>query len=142
MDTNKYVVDVADLDLFARCTPTELRKIRSLMTYIEVPKDQVLVREGRTENEFIVITRGTARLTRETNGGVTKVADVGSGDHLGEMTLLSGSRWPATAAAATDLALLVSSASEFRSILQIAPSVADKLSLSSAERGTSLAVAA
>ena len=59
------------------------------------------------------------------------VADIGSGEFIGESALLSGTRLTTTATAATDLTVFVSSASEFRSILRIAPSVAQKVRRSS-----------
>jgi CRP-like cAMP-binding protein len=136
------VIDIADLELFAGCTKAELRKIRSLTTYLQVPKDQVLMREGTLAHEFIIIDSGTARVSRSTGEGVAKVADVGSGEFLGEMALLNGSRRTATATATTDLGVLVSSASEFRSILRLAPSVADKVVHTSLARAGALAKAA
>jgi CRP-like cAMP-binding protein len=66
------------------------------------------------------------------------VADVGSGEFLGEMSLLWGSPRNATATATTDLGVLVSSASEFRSILRIAPTVADKVFHTSMERAATV----
>jgi CRP-like cAMP-binding protein len=120
-----------DLELFADCKRTELRRIQPLTTLIRVAKDQVLMREGGAPQQFIVVGGGTARLTRETEEGVTTVADIGSGEFIGESALLSGTRLTTTATAATDLTVFVSSASEFRSILRIAPSVAQKVRRSS-----------
>ena len=137
-----HVADIADLELFAGCTKAELRKIRSLTTYVQVPRDQVLMREGSSAHEFIIIDSGTARVSRSTDDGVATVAEVGSGEFLGEMALLSGTPRTATATATTDLGLLVSSASEFRSILRIAPSVADKVFQASKDRAANLALAA
>jgi len=128
------VVDIGELELFADCTKAELRKIRSLTTYLQVRKDQVLMQEGSPANEFIIIDSGTAEVSRATDDGIAKVAEVGSGDFLGEMALLNGSPRSATAKAATDLGVLVSSASEFRSILDLAPSVADKIRRASVDR--------
>jgi CRP-like cAMP-binding protein len=138
------VVDIADLELFAGCTKAELRQIRALTTYVQVPRDQVLMREGSPAHEFIIIDSGTARVSRATDDGVQTVADVGSGEFLGEMALLTGTPRTATATATTDLGVLVSSVSEFRSILRIAPSVADKVFQTSMERAASreMAVAA
>jgi CRP/FNR family cyclic AMP-dependent transcriptional regulator len=126
MDTTQEV-DIAEFDLFANCTKAELRKIRSLTTYLRIPRDRVLMREGERGQEFIIINSGTARVSRRTDDGVTTVAEVGSGDVLGEMALLSGSRRTATATAATELGVLVSTPSEFRTILDIAPSVAERV---------------
>jgi CRP-like cAMP-binding protein len=120
-----------DLELFADCKRTELRKIEPLTTMIRVPKDQVLMREGQAPQQFIVVGGGTARLIRQTDDGVKTVADLGSGEFIGESELLAGTRLTTTAVAATDLTVFVSSASEFRSMLRIAPSVADKVRASS-----------
>jgi CRP-like cAMP-binding protein len=136
------VVRIADLELFADCTRAELRQIGSLTTYLQVPRDQVLMREGGRANEFVVIGSGTARVSRRTNDGVVTVAEVGSGDFLGEMGLLTGAGRTATVTATTDLTILVSSASEFRSILHIAPSVTDKVIRASTVRAASLDIAA
>jgi len=135
-------LEIADLELFADCTKAQLRKIRSLTTYLRLRKDQVLIREGSRAREFIIIDSGTARVSRETDNGVTKVADVGSGQFLGEIALLTGSRRTATVTATSDLGVLVSSASEFRSILDIAPSVADKVVRTSIVRATNMDIAA
>src|SRR6202453_4405736 len=84
MDTPREV-DIAELDLFADCTKAELRQIRSLTTYLRIPKGRVLIREGSRAQEFLIITSGTARVTRETGDGSTTVAEVGCGEILGEM---------------------------------------------------------
>jgi CRP-like cAMP-binding protein len=138
--TNALRID--DLDLFADCTRAELEQISSLTTYLRIPSGQVLIREGSAAKEFIVIVSGSARVTRETDHGVVEVADVGKGDFLGEMALLTGSARTATATATTDLVVLVSSVGEFRSIMEIAPSVARKVRRASLVRASRLAMAA
>jgi CRP-like cAMP-binding protein len=140
MDTPREV-DIAELDLFADCTKAELRQIRSLTTYLRIPKDRVLIREGSRAQEFIIINSGSARVSRATDDGVTTVAEVGSGEFLGEMSLLTGSPRNATATATTDLGVLVSSASEFRTIMRIAPTVADKVFQTSMERASTTELA-
>jgi CRP-like cAMP-binding protein len=136
MATSPNPLRIDDLKLFADCSKAELRQIGSLTTFLQVPRDQVLTREGDLAKEFIVIASGTARVTREMADGPARVADVGSGDFLGEMALLSGGRRTATATAATDLTVLVSSLGEFRSILETAPSVARKVHLASIARAS------
>lgn len=133
---------MGDLKLFADCTRTQLQQIGALTTGLHIPRDHELIREGSLAREFIVIRSGSARVTRERADGVTQVADVGAGDFLGEMALLNGTRRTATVTAATDLDVLVSSVAEFRSILEIAPSVARKVRRASLARASSMAVAA
>jgi CRP-like cAMP-binding protein len=135
-------VDIARFELFAGCSKAELRKIRPLTTYIRVPRDTVLMREGASAHEVIIIDSGTARVSRTTDHGVATVADLGRGEILGEMGLLSGSPRTATATATTDLFVFVSSAREFEAILRIAPSVASRVARTSSNRASGLDVAA
>jgi len=124
------------LDLFADCSKGQLKQIDGLTTGLRVPKDHVLTRAGSVAKEFIVIRAGSARVTQQTGGGVNRVADLGTGDFLGETSLLTGRPPATTTTATTELSLLVSSVGEFRSILEIAPSVAHKLRRGSVARVT------
>jgi protein lysine acetyltransferase len=99
-----HISRIDDLELFADCTKAELRQIGSLTTFLHVARDRVLMREGSTAKEFIIIGSGTARISRETDEGVANVADVGSGEFFGEVELLTGRPRSVTATAATDLA--------------------------------------
>jgi len=136
------VTSIEDLELFSDCSRSELREINGLTTLLRVPKDRVLMREGDAPKEFIIIGSGHARVTRETDRGTTVVTTVGDGEILGEMALLMGIRRTATATAETDLTVFVSSVSEFRTILRIAPSVARKVHQTLRSRAEGLAVAA
>lgn len=131
-----------DLDLFSGCTRAQLQVVGSLTTYLRIPAGHVLIHEGDIAKEFIVILGGTARVTRRTADGMVHVADVGPGDLLGEMALLSGSRRTATVTATTDLEVLVSSVGEFRSLLELAPSVGHTIRRVSASRTPVRAIAA
>src|ERR1700722_1938017 len=115
------VIHLSDLELFADCSRAELRKIESLTTYLQVARDRVLIREGSPATEFIIIGSGDARISKGTGEGTTSPAAGGGGGFIGEMELLSKTRRTATATATTDLALLVSSASEFKSMLHLVP---------------------
>jgi CRP-like cAMP-binding protein len=138
--TNALRID--DFDLFADCSRAQLQQIGSLTTYLRIPGGHVLIHEGDIAKEFIVILRGTAEVSRHTAHGRVHVADVGTGDLLGEMALLSGSRRTATVTATTDLEVLVSSVGEFRSLVELAPSVGHKIRRASASRASSQGIAA
>ncbi len=133
---------VEDLELFADCTKEELRQLGGLATPLHVPKGQVLMREGSVGREFVIIASGTASVSRQTAHGVAEVAELGSGDFLGEIALLTGGRRTATATATTDLSVLVCSVSEFRTMLRVAPSVAEKVRRASAIRAGEIGLAA
>jgi CRP-like cAMP-binding protein len=142
MLASTVALHIEDLELFADCSRTELQQIGALSTGLHIPKDYVLIREGSLAREFIVIRSGSARVTRETDDGVAQVADVGAGEFVGEMALLDGTRRTATVTATTDLEVLVSSVVEFRSILEIAPSVASKVRRVSLARTSKVPIAA
>jgi CRP-like cAMP-binding protein len=133
---------VEDLELFADCTKEELRLLSGLATPLHVSKGHVLMREGTIGREFVIIGSGTARVSRQTAEGVAEVAEVGSGEFLGEIALLTGVPRTATATATTDLSVLVSSISEFRTMLRVAPSVAEKVRRASTARAAELGLAA
>jgi CRP/FNR family cyclic AMP-dependent transcriptional regulator len=141
MDT-ALPVRIAELELFSDCTRSELRQLDSLTTFLQLKRDRVLISEGSPAREFIIIGNGTVRVSRETDAGVTTVADLGRGEFLGEMELLAGTRRAATVTAATDLGVLVSSAGEFQSMMRISPSVAHKVRQASIARAASLDLAA
>jgi CRP-like cAMP-binding protein len=116
-----------DLELFAGCTNAQLRQIRSLTTLLQLTDGTALTREGQNPRQLMIIGGGKARLTRMTDNGIAQVADLGTGSFLGAVELLSGTPFTTTATALTDLAVYVSTVSEFRSILEIAPSVERKI---------------
>jgi CRP-like cAMP-binding protein len=118
---------LADFDLFADCTKAQLRKIDSLTTLVSVPRDRVLMKQGAPAREFLILVSGTARITRQSYDGAHTLAELGRGDMIGEMGLLTGTRRTATVTATSDLEVLACSPAEFQSIMQIAPSVAHKV---------------
>jgi len=132
---------LSKLDLFADCTRAQLQKIDGLTTDLSIPKDSVLIREGSVAREFIVIRTGSPRSrdswttgsrTWPTWGPETSWGD-GAAHRVGQ---------DRDATAATDLEVLVCSVGEFRSILEIAPSVAHKVRRASLARAASLDIAA
>ncbi len=142
MTITANAVRLDDLEVFAGCSKVELRRIGALTTSLRFERGHVLIHEGAPAKEFIVIVQGTARVTRQTPSGIEQVAEVGPGDFLGEMALLSGGTRTATVTATSELEVLVSSVAEFRSIMEIAPSVARKVRAASIARTAGMAAAA
>jgi CRP/FNR family transcriptional regulator, cyclic AMP receptor protein len=118
--------DLKELDLFSQASRSELAVIAQQLTRLKVSAGRVLVREGGIGNEFMIIVDGTAEVTQ---GGV-HVATLGRGDLVGEMALLQpqgSGRRNATVTATSDAEIYAGSASEFRRIMEVAPSVAEKV---------------
>jgi CRP/FNR family cyclic AMP-dependent transcriptional regulator len=116
--------------LFAECSNGELRKLAAIADEIDLREGTVLTREGRTAHEFFVLVDGTARITK--NG--RKLADVGPGDWLGEIALLTKAPRTATATATSPITALVIVDREFKRVVNEIPSIAIKILSSVAER--------
>ena len=89
--------------------------------------------EGARGDEFMVLLEGNATVSQQ---GQT-IATLERGDLVGEMALLEADgarRRNATVTANTDAVVYVGSRSEFRQILQAAPSVARKVRQTAAAR--------
>ena len=122
--------DLKSIWLFSSCSGSELRKIRSSLDELVVPKGKVLVEEGRIGQEFFIIVDGTAAVTR--NG--RKVATLGPGSHFGELALLDRLPRNATVVSETEMDLLVLGQREFNGLLETTPSIARKLMAAMATR--------
>ncbi len=115
-----------DLPLFAHASRTELVAIRRQLTELRVSAGRVLVHEGALGNEFMILLEGEAVVTQ----GGRQIATLGRGDLVGEMALFHGhgrGRRNATVTAVTDTVVFVGSPSEFRQMLDSAPTVAERV---------------
>jgi CRP-like cAMP-binding protein len=123
--SRKRTVDqlLANVPLFAACSPAELGRIGRLCTPVDISAGTVLVREGSSGHEMFVIAAGTATVTI----GGDVVAEVGPGDVFGEMALLDGGQRTATVTATTDMVVEVLSQPEFLSLLAEVPAVTRKV---------------
>ncbi|MBF6554588.1 MAG: cyclic nucleotide-binding domain-containing protein [Acidimicrobiales bacterium] len=130
MAARPKALDLKTIWLFSSCTASELRKIRSSLDEIEVPKGKVLVEEGRIGLEFFIVVTGTAVVTR--NG--KRVATLGPGDHFGELALLDRRPRSASVTSETDLDVLVLSQRQFNGLLQSVPSIGRKMLAAMANR--------
>ena len=125
--------DLQELDLFSDASRSELAVIAKQLTRLKVKAGRVLVREGGFGNEFMIIVSGMAEVTQDGRS----IATIGRGDLVGEMALLQpdrSGRRNATVTAVTDAEIYAGSASEFRRILEAAPSVAEKVHQTIASR--------
>ena len=131
--------DLRELDLFSEASRSELAVITRQLTRLKVKAGKVLVREGGIGNEFMILVSGMAEVTQ----GGHSVATIGRGDLVGEMALLQpygSGRRNATVTAITDCEIYAGSPSEFRRIMDAAPSVAEKIQQTIASRTAQTAV--
>ena len=119
-----------NVPLFAECTKGELRKLAAIADELDIREGTVLTREGRTGREFFVLVDGTVRVTKNNR----KLADLGPGDWLGEIALLTKVPRTATATATSPIIALVIVDRDFRRVVNQIPSIAMKMLGSVAER--------
>ena len=116
--------------LFASCSKTELERIASLADELDLADGATLIREGERGREFLVIVNGTVRVTK----GGKKIRDLGSGDFIGEVALVSDVPRTATVTATSPVRLLVVTDRAFRGLIEEMPSIATKVLQSLGER--------
>ena len=128
--SNAKIELLKSVPLFAGCSKAELRRLASIADEIDLRQGTVLTREGRTGHEFFVLIDGTASVVK----GGRKVAELGAGDWLGEIALLTREPRTATVTATSPLRTLVITDREFRRLVSEVPSIAMKVLGGVAER--------
>ena len=127
----RQVLDMlAQVPLFSACSRSELRHIAGLGTEVQVAPGATLTKQGAVGREFFLVTKGSARCSRDGN----LVARFGPGDFFGEMALLDRAPRNATIVADEPMTVLVLDAGEFETLLDESPSIGRKLLKALAER--------
>jgi len=123
MARNKYLDHLKSVSLFADLGKHELEVVDQAATELQVKAGDVLIREGSTAHEMVVVVSGQLEVTR--NG--EHVADLGPGAFAGEMALLTQTQRHATVTAKTDATLLHIDGRQFANVLAEAPQIAVKM---------------
>ena len=123
MAKQSYADHLSTVPLFAACSKKELQKIAKATDEIALPEGHVLMEQGHLGREAFVIVEGKAVVKR--NG--RKIAELGPGSAVGELSLLDRGERTATVTALTDLTVLVIGPREFGAVIDSVPSIAGKL---------------
>ena len=118
--------------LFAGCSKTELQRIASLADELDLAEGAMLIREGERGREFLVVVSGTVSVTKRGK----KITDLGAGDFIGEIALVSDVPRTATVTATSPVRLLVVTDRAFRGLIEEMPSIATKVLQVLGERPT------
>jgi CRP-like cAMP-binding protein len=103
--------------LFSHCSKKQLGEIASLTDLVEVPADTQLIREGAEGRDFMVIVEGAVEVRRK---GRT-LNELGAGDFIGEMALISKAPRNATVMTTQPTTLLAVTDRAFWGLLERAP---------------------
>ena len=109
--------------LFERCSRKELGQIATLADELHLPDARSLTSEGTGGYEFIVLVEGAADVLRK--GKI--VNELGPGDFVGEIALVTGEPRTATVKTRGPSRILVLTAGGFRSLMREVPSIQDKV---------------
>ena len=120
---NHYLDHLAEVPLFAACSRKDLQRIARASDQAELPAGRVLMRQGESGRECFVVVEGEVKVER--NG--KKIATLGPGACIGELSLLDKGPRTATAMAQTPLTVLVLGPREFSGVLEEVPGLARKL---------------
>jgi CRP-like cAMP-binding protein len=101
------------VSLFAEMRPKELEEVERLADTVDVAAGRTLMRQGDNGNEMYVIATGTVRVER--NG--KHIADLGPGQAVGEMSLLSEGPRLATVTTLEPVTAFVLGHREFHTLL-------------------------
>ena len=127
---DKKVEALKRAPLFAGLSRKELIQLARLADDAEVPEGRVLCREGDRGREFFVLVEGSVDVA--TKG--RRVATLGAGDFVGEISLLEPTPRTATVTAKTPLRFFVLTPKDFRQVLDENPSVERKVMRALARR--------
>jgi NTE family protein/lysophospholipid hydrolase len=101
----------------------ELRAlVESELSWVRLPRDGVLFREGDPGDALYVVLQGRLQVVRERQGRAAQVVrEIGRGEPVGEVALLTGDARSSTVRAVRDTELLRFSEHGFRSLLERRP---------------------
>lgn len=121
---------LASVPLFDGCSKKELEKIAKAGDEIFMTAGTVIVDQGQTGREAFVVLSGDVTVKRNSR----KIATLGPGAVVGELSLLDHGPRTASAVCDTDCELLVIDQRHFRAVLEQVPTLSHKIMASLATR--------
>jgi CRP-like cAMP-binding protein len=118
-----YLDHLKKVALFSACNNKELQRIARSGTEIKVPEGYKLTDQGQLGNQAFVVTEGTVTVKR--NG--KKVAQLGPGTMVGELSLLDHGPRTATVTTDGDATVFVIDQRSFMAVLDDVPALSHKL---------------
>jgi CRP/FNR family transcriptional regulator, cyclic AMP receptor protein len=111
------------IPLFAKFSRHQLHQVGSLTAAEELPAGTVLTREGASGGIAFILASGRAEVERRGK----RLAVLGPGDVVGELSLIDGKPRSATVRALTDLEVLEIDTRDLTRLLRTTPAVTRKL---------------
>ncbi len=126
----KHLESLRSVALFSACSNKELEKVAKASDEISMTAGTLIIDQGQTGREAFVVVEGDVVVKRNNR----KVATLGPGDVVGELSLLDKGPRTATVVCDTDCTLLVIDQRRFLGVVDDIPAISHKLLASLARR--------
>lgn len=128
--TDERLAVLREVPLFRGLDPSHLRRLAELAAEVHAADGDVLMRQGETGDEFLVVIDGNVLIERKGR----RLARLGPGDFLGEIALIDGRPRTATATADGDTRLIVLDHRQFDALLDEFPGIGRQVARALVER--------
>ncbi|MGH2357739.1 MAG: Crp/Fnr family transcriptional regulator [Candidatus Limnocylindria bacterium] len=119
MSQDAKIAFLRGVPLFAGLDTHQLERLGMLADEVDLPEGRVLMREGEIGNEMMVLVDGTVRVERDGR----LIAERGSGETMGELSLIDHGQRTATVTLTAPSRLLVVGHREFHTLMDEFPEV-------------------
>ncbi len=109
--------------LFASLTAKQLEQLSQHMEYLQLKDEDLLIRQGDTDVDLFVIKKGRVQISRRQEGKTLSLAELGTGEVVGEMAIVNGEPRSASVAAVGLLEVMTLSGAKFAQVLKQIPEV-------------------
>ena len=121
---------LSSIGLFESLSRDDRRLIAQHAEELDVDEGTQLVRQGEFAYEFFVIENGSAEVVRDGE----RIAELGPGDFLGEMGIVSQAVRNATVRTTSSSTVIVMTSQDFRAMQRSNPAVASQIEAAVEER--------
>jgi CRP-like cAMP-binding protein len=110
---------IRKVPLFSKLSKSGLQEVASIADEIDFPEGKDLTREGERGREFFVILEGNVDVSQRGK----RIREMGAGEFLGEISLITKQPRTATATTASPVRALVITDRDFARLLRESPSI-------------------
>jgi CRP/FNR family transcriptional regulator, cyclic AMP receptor protein len=130
MASKNHLDSLKNVALFSACSNKELEKVAKATDEIRMTAGTLIIDQGQTGREAFIIVDGEVTVKRNNR----KIATLGPGTVVGEMSLLDKGPRTATVVCETNCTLLVIDQRRFLGVIDSIPAISHKLMAGLASR--------
>jgi CRP-like cAMP-binding protein len=123
MNRREILAELAEVGLFSKCTPRELKTVARHVEMVTLDAGRALTEQGAEGDAWFGILAGSAEV--RVDGETVRV--LGERDHFGELALLDGEPRSATVVAVEPLTVAVLGVRMFKTLLREFPEISEQL---------------